>query len=215
MNNSLLMPSLLIEQPIKPVARLVLAHGAGADASSDFMQWLTNSLLEQDIEVWRFNFPYMQQQLAEKKKRLPNSMEQLRQAFLQQLQQCPNDLPLFIGGKSMGSRVASTLATDACASFHGVVAYGYPFHALKKQVYRTDHFVDLQRPMLVLQGQRDLFGSYAEVNELNWPSVRLHWLEDGDHSFKPRKKSGLLQMQLIEQAAKQSRDFIDEIMASW
>ena len=214
MNNSLPMPSPLIDRPSQPIARLVLAHGAGAGASSDFMQWLTSALLEQRIEVWRFNFPYMQQQLAEQKKRPPNPMATLQQAFRQQLQQCPDDVPLFIGGKSMGGRVASTLAIDPAVPFRAVLAYGYPFHAPGKQVYRTDHFADLKRPMLVLQGCRDTFGSYAELSELNWPAVRLHWLDDGDHSFKPRKKSGLLQSELIEQAAQQSREFIDEILAT-
>lgn len=209
MSNNLPMPSPLIERPAKPVARLLLAHGAGAGMQSDFMQWLSTALVAAGIEVWRFNFPYMQQQVAEQKKRPPNPMPKLQQAFLQQVQQCPSDLPLFIGGKSMGGRVASMLAVDKGLPIVGVLAYGYPFHAPGKQQFRTEHFAELARPLLILQGERDTFGNTAELADKHWPDVSLNWLTDGDHSFKPRKKSGVTQLQLITEAAVISRAWID------
>lgn len=212
MNNNLPMPSPQINRPAQPIARLVFAHGAGASASSDFMQWQAEALVHQGIEVWRFNFPYMQLQVAEQKKRPPNPMPVLQQSFQQQIASCPQDLPLFIGGKSMGGRVASMLS--ATASVRGVLAFGYPFHAPGKQIYRTDHFAELAKPLLILQGSRDTFGSRAELAGKQWTEVTLHWLEDGDHSFKPRKKSGLIQQQLIEQAAQHSRGFIDHVLVS-
>jgi predicted alpha/beta-hydrolase family hydrolase len=214
MNNNLPMPSPQINRPAQPVARLLLAHGAGAGACSEFMQWQAEALEQQGIEVWRFNVPYMHQQLAEKKKRPPNRMPLLQQSFQQQIASIPADLPLFIGGKSMGGRVASMLsAAQLLSTEHkvlGVLAYGYPFHAPGKQVYRTAHFAELAQPLLILQGSRDTFGSRAELSQSSWPRVTVHWLEDGDHSFKPRKKSGLEQQQLIKQAAQYSRDFIDD-----
>ncbi|MCH8537555.1 MAG: alpha/beta hydrolase [Alkalimonas sp.] len=212
MNNNLPMPSPQINRPAQPVARLLLAHGAGAGACSDFMQWLAEALVQVGVEVWRFNFPYMQQQLAEQKKRPPNRMPVLQQYFQQQIASCPADLPLFIGGKSMGGRVASMLTAEQ--KVQGALAYGYPFHAPGKKVYRTTHFAELAQPLLILQGSRDSFGSHAELSESSWPGVTMHWLEDGDHSFKPRKRSGLEQCQLIEQAAQYSRAFIDDRLAT-
>lgn len=208
MSNNLPMPSPLIERPARPFARLLLAHGAGAGMQSDFMQWLSSALVAEGIEVWRFNFPYMQQQLAEQKKRPPNPMPKLQQAFVEQIQQCPQDLPLYIGGKSMGGRVASMLAVEANLPIQGVLAYGYPFHAPGKDQYRTDHFADLTSSLLILQGERDTFGNQSELADKHWPGVKLHWLADGDHSFKPRKKSGLTQAQLIAQAAAISRSWM-------
>ncbi|SDZ91787.1 alpha/beta family hydrolase [Alkalimonas amylolytica] len=209
MSSNLPMPLPLIERPAKPVARLLLAHGAGAGMQSDFMQWLSTALVVENIEVWRFNFPYMQQQVAEQKKRPPNPMPKLQQAFLQQLQQCPQDLPLYIGGKSMGGRVASMLAVDASLPIAGVLTYGYPFHAPGKQQYRTGHFAELTKPLLILQGERDTFGTKDELADQHWPGVSMHWLTDGDHSLKPRKKSGFTQQQLIAEAAAVSRSWLN------
>ncbi|MEE2022695.1 MULTISPECIES: alpha/beta family hydrolase [Alkalimonas] len=211
MSSNLPMPSPLIERPQQPIARLLLAHGAGAGMQSDFMQWLTSALVAQNIEVWRFNFPYMQQQVVEQKKRPPNPMPVLLQDFRDVLAQCPSDLPLFIGGKSMGGRVASMLAVDASLPMAGVLAYGYPFHAPGKQQYRTGHFNELSKPLLILQGQRDTFGHQQEMAGQHWPSVALHWLNDGDHSFKPRKKSGYSQEQLIVEAAAVTRRWMEKL----
>ncbi|MEE2001727.1 alpha/beta hydrolase [Alkalimonas sp. MEB108] len=214
MSSNLPMPSPLIERPAKPLARLLLAHGAGAGMQGDFMQWLTAALVAEGIEVWRFNFPYMQQQVAEQKKRPPNPMPTLQHAFIEQLQQCPTDLPLFIGGKSMGGRVASMLAVDASLPIAGVLAYGYPFHAPGKDLYRTEHFAVLARSLLILQGERDTFGNSLELADKHWPDVSLHWLTDGDHSFKPRKKSGVTQLALIAEAAAISRGWIETVLAA-
>jgi predicted alpha/beta-hydrolase family hydrolase len=91
-------------------ARLILAHGAGAAADSVFMQQLAVALAALGIEVWRFNFAYMQRFIITGKRSLPDKMPALLQQFSQQIEYCPADLPLFIGGKSMGGRVASLLS---------------------------------------------------------------------------------------------------------
>ncbi len=80
----------------------------------------------------------------------------------------------------------------------------------KKDNWRTEHFIGLKRPVLVLQGERDPFGSTEELAGKSWPSIDLKWLQSGDHDFSPLKKSGLSQQQLIEQAAYLSRSFINE-----
>jgi predicted alpha/beta-hydrolase family hydrolase len=119
---------------------------------------------------------------------------------------------LVIAGKSMGGRVATLLAASDLlpAVVRGVIAFGYPFHPPKKDNWRTEHFIGLKRPVLVLQGERDPFGSTEELAGKSWPSIDLKWLQSGDHDFVPLKKSGLSQQQLIEQAAYLSRSFINE-----
>ena len=95
-----------------------------------------------------------------------------------------------IGGKSMGGRIASLVADEAAVA--GLVCLGYPFHPVGKPTQlRTQHLEFIKTPTLILQGQRDPFGGPAEVAGYHLPStIRLHWLVDGDHSFKPRKSSG-------------------------
>lgn len=204
------MPSLLIDKPVKPKARLLLAHGAGAPAESDFMQQLTAHLLQHDIEVWRFNFPYMQQQLLQQKKRLPDKIAELKHHYQQLLQQCPADLPLFCGGKSMGGRVASLLTEQP--SVKAVFVYGYPFHPPKKDNWRTEHFPELQCPLFIIQGDRDPFGNKTELAVKSWPQVTLFWLAEGNHDFLPAKRSGVTQTILMQQSATFTSEKIDEIL---
>lgn len=196
-----------------PIARLLLCHGAGAPVQSDFCQLLAKQLAEQNIEVWGFNFAYMAKTLAGKRQ-LPAKMPVLMAELLEQINQMPTDLPLFIAGKSMGGRVATLLAASHLlpAEVKGGIAFGYPFHPPKKDSWRTEHFADLKRPVLVLQGERDPFGSTADLAGKSWPLIDIKWLQSGDHDFVPLKKSGFSQQQLIEQAASLSRSFINEFI---
>ena len=191
-------------------ARLILAHGAGAGAASDFMQQLAVALSSHGIEVYRFNFSYMRRFISTGKRSLPDKMPNLIQQFSELITHLPMDLPLFIGGKSMGGRVASLLS--GAGNVRAVFAFGYPFHAPKKTLWRTEHFANLSCPLFIAQGDRDAFGSKSELATMHWPQVELYWLTDGDHDFKPRVKSGTTQLQLIADAAAFCSRKIDEIL---
>lgn len=207
------MQDCIITRPDKPVARFVFAHGAGAPMDSDFMQQMTELLYAQDIEVVRFEFPYMAMRREDGKKRPPNPMPKLLEAYRATLDQLDKDLPLFIGGKSMGGRVASILASEGNIELAGVACLGYPFHPPgKKDTLRTAHFNDIKCPLLVLQGERDTFGNKALVDALALPeSFTLVYLDDGDHSFLPRKRSGITEAQNLEKAALAFRSFVDAV----
>ncbi len=194
---------------INPKARLILAHGAGAPCDSHFMNMLAQALAQHGIEVQRFNFPYMQRSIELTSKRPPDKMAVLQQHFIEQICQAEQDLPLFIGGKSMGGRVASMLNA---ARIKAIFAFGYPFHPPGKSQWRTAHFDTLQLPLYVVQGERDPFGKQKELAELSWPQVSMHWLTAADHDFMPTKASGLTQHQLILAAAAYCSGVIDEIL---
>jgi len=74
----------------------------------------------------------------------------------------------------------------------GGVCLGYPFHPPgKPDQLRTEHLQCLDVPLLVLQGERDTFGRQEEVNGYALsPNLTVTWITDGDHSLKPRKRSG-------------------------
>jgi predicted alpha/beta-hydrolase family hydrolase len=95
-----------------------------------------------------------------------------------------------IGGKSMGGRIASMIADDAAVT--GVVCLGYPFHPPgKPERLRTAHLETLKTSTLIVQGTRDPFGTREEVASYSLSAaIEVEWMEDGDHSLKPRKKSG-------------------------
>ena len=192
----------------------LLAHGAGAPMDSPFLQVVAEGLARCGWGVVRFEFPYMARTRQSGKKAAPDRMPVLEACFREQVALLSERSQLIIGGKSMGGRVATQLL-DALAPSSNVcagVCLGYPFHPPgKADQLRTSHLLDLKTPLLVLQGERDTFGKREEVVGYGLSEqVSLHWIPDGDHSFKPRKRSGLdldqnlaLAVDVMDQFAKQ------------
>jgi predicted alpha/beta-hydrolase family hydrolase len=110
-------------------------------------------------------------------------------------------LPLFIGGKSMGGRMASHIASQGCPGLAGVFFLGYPLHPPGAPEKRRDaHLPQIQERMLFVQGTRDPFGSSEEIAAL-LPSLQratIHVVPDGDHSFKVHARSGLKPDQVLD-----------------
>ncbi|MFT5161930.1 MAG: putative alpha/beta-hydrolase family hydrolase [Alteromonadaceae bacterium] len=178
-----------------PVARFLFAHGAGASMDTDFMVNIAEGLAAQQIEVVRFNFPYMQTMSETGKRRPPNRMPALLEYFTELVNGVDDGLPLFIGGKSMGGRASTMLATQSELKnpIKGVLALGYPFHpAGKPDKLRIDHLPDMLAPCLIIQGDRDSMGNQQDIAGYNLPNqLEVAYLTDGEHGFKPRKASGV------------------------
>lgn len=206
------------------IAKLILAHGAGAGSDSPFMQDMAKLLVARKIETVLFDFDYMQVIKETGKKRPPEKLPKLQAQWHQQIEAVLNaqsiplkstldavpqhDLPLFIGGKSMGGRVASTIFPETPAK--GCICLGYPFHPPgKPEKLRAEHLLTMDKPLLVVQGERDTFGNKEEVARYALPqSVSVHYLMDGDHSFKPRKASGVTLAENMAEAADTIAAFI-------
>ena len=188
---------------------LILAHGAGAGMNSAFMNFVAEGIAKSGIRVIRFQFPYMNLIMETGKRRPPNSSKILIQTFIDEIKGTPK--PFFIGGKSMGGRIASMIADQTEAS--GVLCMGYPFHPPgKPEKLRTEHLRELKTNMLILQGERDPFGKKIEVKDYELSqAISLHWLIDGDHSLKPRKASGKTQTDNWNEAIDKSIAFMKEL----
>lgn len=202
----------LDNKPLEPWAQLFLAHGAGTGWDHEWLNTIAQYFVEQGVWVRRLEFPYAQQMRETGKRRPPQPVAQLQAYFAEILTQHRDEsVPCFVGGKSMGGRVATMLAgSDMSVAVHGVVALGYPFHPVKKpENLRLAPLQDTKKPVLVVQGTRDAFGTLEEVlaYELG-NNVKLFWLEDGDHDFKPRKASGLTQSELIKQSILEAVSFM-------
>ncbi len=191
---------LLKNGPENAQNRLLLSHGAGAPMDSDFMNQVAEGLAVRGMYVVRFEFPYMARARTEGKRGAPDRMPTLERTFSELLASLGPAQRWLIGGKSMGGRVATHIA-DALG-VRGVVALGYPFHPPRKPTsLRTQHLESLRTPCLILQGTRDALGSRDEVAGYALSqAIRVEWLEDGDHSFEPRKSSGRSFAQNLEQA---------------
>jgi len=189
---------------------LGLAHGAGAGMHSPFMTAVAEGLAERGIRVVRFDFDYMAQQQLTGKRRPPDRQPVLLGRFREVVAQSGQSDALFIGGKSMGGRMATLLATEL--HVRGVVVFGYPFHALgKPEKIRMDHFTQLTCPVLVCQGERDAMGNRHDVSQYRLaPKMELEWFADGDHDLKPRKSSGFCHEQHMQAAIMRVANFIHE-----
>jgi predicted alpha/beta-hydrolase family hydrolase len=177
---------------------LLLAHGAGAPMNSPFLETMTRLLVERALRVSRFEFAYMAARRQGGKRRPPPKAERLVDAYAEVVGQLRATLPpgqaLLIGGKSMGGRVASLLADELFADgrIAGLVCLGYPFHPPRApEKLRTAHLEKMRCPTLIVQGERDPFGTRAEVESYKVsPAIRFHWAADGDHDLGPRGGSG-------------------------
>lgn len=119
----------------------LLAHGAGAGIHTDFMTSIAEQCAGPDIEVIRFEFPYMTLQRDTGKKKAPNPQKTLLQSFLTEVTQ-QRSAHLYIGGKSMGGRIASMIADATKVS--GLICLGYPFHPPgNADKLRIDHLKEL------------------------------------------------------------------------
>ncbi len=183
------LPELLINGPSRADCTIVFAHGAGAPMDTDFMNTFAEALADRGLRVVRFEFPYMAERRSSGKRRPPDRAPVLRETWMQVVDSLDADR-LVIGGKSMGGRIASLIADDA--GVRGLVCLGYPFHpAGKPDRLRIEHLETIQTPTLIVQGERDTLGNKDEVNSYDLSSeIKVRWLPDGDHSFKPRKVSG-------------------------
>jgi hypothetical protein len=189
-------------------ATLILAHGAGAPQLHPFMVDFARALSERGLDVLTFNFLY-----TEQRRKVPDRMPQLVACYRAVIETARADIPsagerLFIGGKSMGGRMASLVADET--GVRGLVCLGYPFHPPGQPgKTRTAHLAELRTPTLIVQGTRDTLGSREDVAgyELS-PRIRIVWLEDGDHSFKPRKSSGHTEKQHLEAAVAAVAGFV-------
>ena len=204
------MNNIIIDGEDNPVT-FVFAHGAGAGMDHEFMQSVAKGLAFKGIRVIRFNFPYMIKRTEDGKRRPPDRAPKLLEAYQEIIEQVDAD-KLVIGGKSMGGRMASHLSElDKVAA---MACLGFPFHPPgKPEKYKGEHLAELTKPCLILQGERDTFGKREEFADFDLSdSIRVEFIPDGDHSFKPRKSSGYTEQQNIALTVEKLSVFIKEVL---
>jgi uncharacterized protein len=171
---------------------IVLGHGAGAGQKHPFMVRAARELAGRGLSVATFDFPYMAAGRSAPD-RAPVLEDAWRAAIDAGRAQFPN-LPLFIGGKSMGGRIASQVAAQGgVGPLAGLAFLGYPLHPPGNPERRRDaHLPQIAEPMLFVQGTRDTFGTADEIRALlpRLQRATLHEVAEGDHSFKIPKRAG-------------------------
>ena len=201
----------LFDGPEDARLTVALAHGAGAAMDTPFMSFFAEGLAAWGYRVARFEFPYMAERRISGKKAGPNRPIVLLETWQNAIDALGGPDRLVIGGKSMGGRIASMIADDA--QVRGLMCLGYPFHPPgKPENLRVDHLQNLTTPALFLQGTRDSLGARDEVTDYALSdAIALHWLEDGDHGFKPRKMSGRTEEQNLSEGLEAAVTFVSSL----
>src|SRR5437773_4094499 len=183
----------LLQAPPEARACYVLAHGAGAGMAHPFMAAITNGLAERGVATLRYQFPYMEQ--GRKRPDAPKlAQDTVRAAVLEATRLVP-ELPLLAGGKSFGGRMTSQAqAVSALPGVRGLVFLGFPLHPPgQPSNERGKHLLQVQVPMLFLQGTRDDFANLPLLEALCeqiGARARLKLFEDADHSFHVPARTG-------------------------
>jgi predicted alpha/beta-hydrolase family hydrolase len=188
------------DQPSTAV--LILGHGAGAGQRSAFMTDFAHGLAGRGLDIVTFNFLY-----TEQGRRIPDRKPALMQCYRAVIDAVRAEVslarPLFIGGKSMGGRMATEVAAaDQELPISGLVLLGYPLHPPgRPDQMRDAHLPAVVYPALFVQGSRDAFGlpiEFAAGLEKMSPAPTSYVVEGGDHSFKIAKRNPAAQAAVYE-----------------
>lgn len=196
------MERFLFDGPAESPLTLVLAHGAGAPMDSPFMNTVAAGIAKEGFRVARFEFPYMRAR-REGKRKPPDRAAVLEASWHDAIREAAGTKgpkTVAIGGKSMGGRIASMVADEEGVA--GLVCLGYPFHPPGQPAkLRVAHLEHLKTTALFLQGERDAFGTKDEVPQYSLSKkIRVLFLPDGDHSFRPRASSGRTEKDNLSEA---------------
>ena len=164
---------------------LIIAHGAGGPMYSPFITYFHKGLAERGYLTVKFNFPYM-----EARRKVPDKKEILETSYRQVIEEVKasryRPKRIFVGGKSMGGRIASQVVASG-VDVDGLFFLGYPLHRPgQPELLRDEHLYRIERPMLFLSGTKDQFAKrelLAEVVSKLGGKAEIHWIEGGDHSF--------------------------------
>ncbi|HZA60425.1 MAG TPA: alpha/beta family hydrolase [Actinomycetota bacterium] len=165
---------------------LVLAHGAGGDLAGPLLRGFAEGASAAGVRCLRFNFRY-----TEEGRRGPDREPALREVWTAAFE-AGRELgsPVWVGGKSMGGRIASMMVADGELDAAGLVFVGYPLHPPgKPERIRDAHLPAIRVPMLFIQGTADAFARWdllEGVLDRLGKRATLHPVEGGDHSFRVR-----------------------------
>ena len=185
--------SALLLAPPQARACYVMAHGAGAGMAHPFMERVAAELGERGIATLRYQFPYMEQ--GGKRPDPPKLAQATVRAAVAAAGKLRPALALVAGGKSFGGRMTSQAqAASPLPGVQGLVFLGFPLHpAGRPSDERAKHLLDVQVPMLFLQGTRDALADLtllAPVTQRLDQRASLRLVNDADHSFHVPARSG-------------------------
>ena len=170
--------------------------------NNPLLVYLTEGLAKEGYIAMRFNFSY-----KERGRNVPDNVKKLILTWQKVFQFFKDnsgiDLDkIFVGGKSMGGRIASQMVGDKQLSGYGVVLLGYPLHPPgRKDKLRDEPLYRIEVPMLFFAGTRDSLCDLDLLKNIMKKMLaprELEIIDGGDHSFKLLKSMGVDQKVVYE-----------------
>jgi hypothetical protein len=193
-------------------AVFVCAHGAGGSMSDKGMLACANALRARGFGVVRFNFLY-----KEKKSSRPDAMPKLMETVSAVVARVREELEpnrLIIGGRSMGGRACSMLASEGFDA-DGLLLLAYPLHpAGQPEKLRDAHLSRISMPVLALSGTRDALCTRALMEralETVTTPWQMRWIDGADHGFHVLKSSGRSDDDVMQEIARVSSAWVGEL----
>ena len=196
-------------------ALFVCAHGAGGNMSDRSVLTTANAMRANGFGVVRFNFLY-----KERKSGRPDPMPKLTNTLAAVVERARAEVKpgqLVIGGRSMGGRAASMLASEGYAA-DGLLLLAYPLHPPgKPEQLRDAHLPSIRMPVICFSGTRDPFCTRALMERVLTTVTapwEMRWIDGADHSFHVLKTSGRTDAEVMGEIGRASREWVDQLTGS-
>ncbi|PFG36172.1 hypothetical protein ATL41_0881 [Flavimobilis soli] len=205
-------PGRLVVSPAASArAVLWLGHGAGGGIDALDLAALADALPACGVTVVRYEQPW--RVAGRKVAPRPAALDVGWLAAAPHVAEIAGGRPLVVGGRSAGARVACRTAESVGAA--GVVCLAFPLHPPgKPERMRTDELLLPALPRLVLQGERDTFGSPDEVRTAiaDAVGVRVAAVPGADHSMKVLKSSPVDATAVAQLVVDEVREFVESLV---
>jgi len=176
----------------------IYAPGAGSNLRDPFGAFLAPRLAERGVACLRFQFPYM-----EAGRRSPDRPATLEASWSAAIDAGRRPgVPLAIGGRSMGGRIASAVVA-AGVEVDALALFAYPLHPPgRPDQTRDGHLAAIHVPTLFCSGTRDAFATPEELTAAatRVPLARVHILDGADHGYAVLKSTGRTRGDVWEEA---------------
>lgn len=182
---------------------VLLTHGAGADCQSKLLVALAGAFEDAGFVVLRFDLPYRQERphgppsfgnAARDRQGIWRAIEVMKEE---------SKGSILLGGHSYGGRQGTMLIAEEPQLADALLLLSYPLRPpLKREQLRTAHFPKLVRPAFFVHGERDPFGTAAEMkaalDTIPGPHALME-VESAGHDLLGRKTASELPERIVRE----------------
>ena len=129
----------------------------------------------------------------------PNDIFLRIEKLARRLNKIPRDTEITLIGRSAGAIVATMVSLQH--PIHKIISLGYPFKHpdFEEEAFRHEHLLQVNTPMLIIQGLQDVYGGQEIEKKYNFNSNTIIVFEDINHDFELTEENRIRILKNIEQ----------------